>query len=348
LLTPAEQLQVLLGRLATCVDNDTYLILIRQAVTCCESVQFLNEPGQLFPLLELLAVHADDKLRSGRINECARLAIEQIITTGSILRFILCQVETPKSVSQKALLAVLKAGGTVAITLAIEQMAGTGSIKARRTLSTLLEFLGESAVPALLDFIDDSRWFIVRNICVILGVIASRDALQPLIKCLNHSDLRVRKEAIRSLAQLGGRAAETAVINVLRSTDSALQTQAIASLGGMRSRLALAELMIILFQRDMFLKTLQLKIDVLAAISAIGDRQVVPHLVTLLNERHLLAAERRRQLRIAVANCLGKLGASAAIPSLQKLASQGGVVGAACADAIAQIEKTEGKPDEIS
>jgi HEAT repeat protein len=347
-LTPAEQLQVLLGRLATCIDDDTYLILIRQAVACADTLQLRSDPRQLFPFIELLAGHAGDGERSEHMQECAQFAMEQIVTTGDILQIVLSQIEQGNGVSKKALHAVLKAGGTTAVTSAIELIGRTSSIKARKTLSTLLEGLGETAVPALLDLMNDSRWFIIRNICAILGSIASHEALDALTKCLNHPDLRVRKEAIRSVAQLGGREAEVAILGILRSTDAALHPQAIASLGGMKSKLALADLMKILFQRDMFLKSLQLKIDVLGAIAAIGERQVTPHLVTLLDERHLLAAARGRQLKTAVAICLGKLGDAAAIPALQKLVSGGGEPGSAGADAIALIQKSEGKPDGIS
>lgn len=346
-LTPAEQLQRVLGRLANCTDDDTYLILIRQAVACADTLQLRSDPRQLFPFIELLAGHAGDGERSEHMRECAQFAMEQIITTGDVLQIVLSQIELGNSVSKKALHAVFKAGGTTAITSAIELMGRSSSIKARKALSTMLESLGETAVPALLDLMNDPRWFIIRNICAILGSIASHEALDALTKCLHHPDLRVRKEAIRSVAQLGGREAESAILGILRSSDAALHPQAIASLGGMKSKLALADLMKILFQRDMFLKSLQLKIDVLAAIAAIGERQVTPHLVTLLDERHLLAAARGRQLKTAVAICLGKLGDAAAIPALRKLVSAGGEPGSAGAEAIALIQKNEGKPDGI-
>lgn len=347
-LSPEQQLQGLLGRLTTSVDDDIYLRLIREAVSCADNLQSRHEAHLLFPLIELLAGHADDEARSQIMREGALFAIEQIITTGELLQSVLERTEQSDGVSNKALHTVLKAGGGAAITSAIELMGRTNSLKARKTLSTTLGSLGEAAVPVLLDLMHDPRWFIIRNICAILGSIASREALAALTKSLHHPDLRVRKEAIRSLAQLGGDEAEAAILATLRSSDSALYPQAIASLGGMKSRKSLAELMIIVFSRDLFLKSLPIKIDALAAISSIGERQVTPHLVTLLEERHFLAATRGKQLKTAIAVCLGKLGDARALPTLEKVASGGGEVGAACADAIALIERTEGRADGIS
>ena len=62
----------------------------------------------------------------------------------------------------------------------------------------------------------------------------SREAVPDLERCLRHSDSRVAKEAIRSLAKIGGQQAQEAVIAVLAGPDPALWPQAIASLGGMK------------------------------------------------------------------------------------------------------------------
>ncbi|MEI7816550.1 MAG: HEAT repeat domain-containing protein, partial [Desulfuromonadales bacterium] len=340
--TSEEQLQALLGRLTVCTDDDNYLILVRQAVACADELQPHRNLLLLFPLIEVLADHAGDESRSENMRECAQFAIEQIISTADVLPNLLERAGLGNELSNRALLAVIKAGGTVAITAAIELMGRTGNLKTRKTISTTLGKLGGASVPALLCLMDDSRWFIIRNICAILGAIASQEALTPLVKCMKHPDIRVRKEAIRSIAQIGGPEAEAAVLEMLHGSNTTLYPQLIASLGGMKSKKALAELLIILFSKDIFLKTLTLKIDVLTAIATIGDRQVTPHLVALLGRRYLLAKARGNLLKAAIVVCLGKLGDARAIPALRKYASAGSNLGYVCLEAIAAIEKTEG------
>ena len=347
-LTPEQQLQELLGRLTTCADDDTYQMLVRQAVGCADNLQARHEAHLLFPLIEMLAGHAGDEFRSESIRGHALFAIEQIFTGDELLQIALGRIEQGNGLSDAALSAVLKAGGTTAISSAVELLGRTNSLKTRKALITILGGLGEAAVPVLLDLMKDSRWFIIRNICKILGAIASRKALAALKTCLQHPDLRVRKEAIRSLAQLGGPEAEAAIIGILRVTDPAMYPQAIASLGGMKSRMSLPELLKIVFSRDLFLQSLPLKVDALVAIAMVGDRQVTPHLVTLLEERRLLAAARGKLLKAAIAACLGKLGDPRAVPALERLASNSGEVGSACSDALIMIEKSEGRPDGIS
>lgn len=344
-LPPEQLLHTLIGRLATCFDDDIYLILIRQAVACADDLAARKEQQHTFPLLELLASHSVDSVRSISMRECSLFAIEQIISHSDVLQVVFEGIETGNGVSDNALIEILKAGGATAITAAIELLGRTGSLKVRKKLSTLLGDLGEAAVPLLLNLMQDSRWFIIRNICVILGAIASRESLAPLTNCLRHSDLRVRKEAIRSLAQIGAPEAESAILEILRGSDTELYPQAIASLGGMKSRKSLTELMRILQSGDMFLKSLPLRIDILAAIASIGDRQVTPFLVTLLEERHLFASARGKQLKAAVASCLGRIGDPRAVPHLAKLASSRGELGSVCAEAVVMIEKKEGRSD---
>ncbi|HIJ87147.1 MAG TPA: HEAT repeat domain-containing protein [Desulfuromonadales bacterium] len=344
-LSPELQLQALLGRIAACTDDDIYLFLVRQAVACCAIPQLRQEPYTLFLLIDLLAGHISDRQRSQGIQECAQFALEQIVITGDIVPVALEQAVQGSGLSLNALQAVLKAGGAAAVTAAIDLLGRSHSAKTRKMLTTVLGSLGEAAVPILLNAVHDSRWFMTRNICAILGTIASRKALPAVTQCLQHTDIRVRKEAIRSLTQIGGDEAESGILNVLQGPDTELYSQAIASLGVLKSKKSLNELMKIVTTSDIFLRTLSLKIDALAAIALIGDRQVTPLLVLHMVERNLLAVSRGRQLKTAIALCLGKLGDIRAVPILTKLSSSGGELGAACAESIRMIEKNEGRSD---
>jgi HEAT repeat protein len=191
--------------------------------------------------------------------------------------------------------------------------------------------------------IQDTRWQVVRTLSAILGDIGMPEAVPELLACLKHTDIRVCKEAIRSLAKIGGREAETAIIAILHGNNSVLFSQVIVSLGGMKSRKALAELMQIVCSSDMFLKNLSLKTDALGAIAMIGDRQAVPILTKILASRHILAHSRWKQFKIAIAGCLARLGDIRALPILKKKASGAGELGRACAEAVDTIERMRGE-----
>jgi HEAT repeat protein len=339
---PANQLHLLLGRLTATVDEDVYLLLVRQVITCSDALKIRNELAALFPLAELLTEHANDPGRGDGLRECARFGLEQLAMGDEFLAFLFDRMEQADGLSHEAAVAVLAAAGPMAVNLTVEKMGSTENLALRKTLSTLLVALGVSAVPAILKMMGDTRWYIVRNLSAILGDIGSREAVAELQKCLLHSDIRVCKEAVRSLAKIGGREAEAAIIEVLRGSDPALFPQVIASLGGMKSRKALVELLHMVCSPDLFLKNLPLKLDALGAIAMIGDRQVVPVLVKILASSHIVVPSRWKQFKIAIAGCLARLGDSRALPLLKKKAAGSGELGRACAEAVETIERTGG------
>ena len=72
----------------------------------------------------------------------------------------------------------------------------------RKLLLSLAARMGEAAGPAILGRLFDPRWYFVRNLCILLGEIGYRDAAQGLVRTLDHSDPRVKKEAILALGKL--------------------------------------------------------------------------------------------------------------------------------------------------
>jgi len=342
-LNSNDELLALLGRLATTLDDDLYLMAVRQAIACSDTFKSRNDLAPLSPLVELLAEHAGDTARGEGLRGSARYGLEQLALGDGLLAYLLDHTEAPDALSHEAMLAVISASGPAGVSMTIAKMGSTDNLAVRKELSSLLVGLGGPAVPVLLKMMQDKRWYIVRNLSAILGDIGLPEAVPELLTCLKHSDIRVCKEAIRSLAKIGGREAESAIIALLHGNNSLLFPQVIVSLGGMKSRKALVELMQIVCSNDLFLKNLSFKIDALGAIAMIGDRQAVPVLTKILAGRHILARNRWNQLKIAVAGCLARLGDVRALPILKKKASGAGELGRACAEAVETIERVRGE-----
>jgi hypothetical protein len=342
-LSSNDELLALLGRLAATLDDDLYLMAVRQAIACADTFKSRKDFADLSPLVELLAEHAGDAERGEKLRGCARFGLEQLALGDELIGYLLDHTEATDALSHEATLAVLSASGPAGISQAISKMGSSDNLAVRKKLSSLLVGLGAPAVPPILKMMQDQSWQVVRTLSAILGDIGMPEAVPELLACLKHTDIRVCKEAIRSLAKIGGREAESAIIAILHGNNSVLFSQVIVSLGGMKSRKALAELMQIISSSDMFLKNLSLKIDALGAIAMIGDRQAVPILTKILAGRHILALSRWKQFKIAIAGCLARLGDIRALPILKNKASGAGELGIACAEAAETIERMRGE-----
>ncbi len=344
-LGPEEELQDLLARLGEARD-DQYPLLVRQAIVCCDVLAARSLLPPVLPLVELLSLHADDVVRDRA--RYARSGLEQLSGMEPLLCHLLEQAGALDALSPSAMAALLGAAGQQAIGRVVEQLADSDSRARRKTLATLLVRTGERAVPAITARMADPRWFVIRNLAAVLGDIASPVALPVLRECLGHEDTRVRKEAIRGLAKIGGRDAEVAIIALLGGDDPLLLPQAVASLGGMRSRRAVPTLMQIVCAEDLFLRTLPLKIDALAALAVIGDSSVVPRLLELLRRRPLMARNRWTVLKIHVVTCLAGLNEPRALPVLRKLSHASGELGQACNVVIGSMERRGGQSSAVA
>jgi len=340
-IAPEEELHSLMGQLAVTRDENVYMALVRKSIACSDILKASRNLLPLLPLVKLLAAHANDDGRSGNLRDSAGFGLEQLAMGDDFLMFLLDRMEGPEEARDIAL-AILSAAGPSAVALAVEKMGATENLAVRKSLTTLIVRVGEPAVPPLVVMLGDSRWYIVRNLTAILGDIGSPKAVPELQKSLQHSDIRVCKETIRSLAKIGGKEAEAAIITVLRGDVPALLPQAITSLGGMKSRRSLVDLMRIVCAEDMFLKSLSLKTEALNAIALIGDQQVTPTLMEIFDKRHLIASSRWAQFKIVIASCLGKLADPRALTILRKKSAAPGKLGQACAEAIELIERTGG------
>ena len=85
----------------------------------------------------------------------------------------------------------------------------------RRLLIRLLTTLGPSIVPDIIGQLSHTKWYFVRNLCVVLGDIGDRRAVEGLLQATSHTDYRVKREAILAIGKLGAPEAVPALGKIL-------------------------------------------------------------------------------------------------------------------------------------
>lgn len=63
----------------------------------------------------------------------------------------------------------------------------------------ILTALGPAVVREATQWLSDHRWYVVRNIIVLLRTVGDRSSLPQVRRCVSHPDLRVRIETYKSL-----------------------------------------------------------------------------------------------------------------------------------------------------
>ena len=94
-----------------------------------------------------------------------------------------------------------------------------GNRKTRKTICDILAGLCKGDGKLLVPYLKHKQWFVVRNVVMVLGKIADQDTVPAVGLAMKHSDTRVRREALTSLAAIGGQRAESIISDSIADPD---------------------------------------------------------------------------------------------------------------------------------
>ncbi len=158
---------------------------------------------------------------------------------------------------------LLQALGANAVNVLVDLLAEEQDAARRRTLVDILSEVARRDPQPLTARLSDSRWYLVRNIVIVLRHTGDRDAIRLMRPVLSYADHRVRLEALRGLAMLGDESIpflETA----LGDEHQSVRQTAIALLGTQSSQAAERLLVDALERRHLELVEKQRLVELLA------------------------------------------------------------------------------------
>jgi HEAT repeat protein len=207
----------------------------------------------------------------------------------------------------------------------------------------LNEFLVHGGTPTLsifYEYLDDERWYVVRNAIAIIGDIRSQDSLEQLTPLLQHEDIRVRRETLRALTKIGSDSAIKILLQAAAGDDQELRRQAILSLGAIRANSAVPTLLKQLQKSDWSPDVVELKKDAIRALGEIRDPEAIPELVNIINKKSWLRRQLNDELRMAAAAALGDIAEESTRTILEKTThDRTATVARAAAQALKQLDK---------
>jgi hypothetical protein len=173
----------------------------------------------------------------------------------------------------------------------------------RARMCQVLAKVGPSIVPTLLGWLEDSRWFLVRNVVHILGKIGDDAAFNRVVPLLGHPHMRVRIEALRTLALMDPGRAARPILPLSRDADPEVRLEAIRALGALRRDEALPVL------RDVAAGAagpadLSLREEAVEALAALGTAGACEALEELARRRVWPWQRAERRLRETAAAAL--------------------------------------------
>ncbi|MBC2714234.1 MAG: HEAT repeat domain-containing protein [Desulfobacteraceae bacterium] len=198
------------------------------------------------------------------------------------------------------------------------------TIHARKVVIDVLVLLCPKDFMTITKGLNSPEWYVVRNVIYILREVGDKRAVDYLLKKVNHSDVRVKIEVIRSLGELGDPRALPVLIECL-SDDSDIQLKfaSIRALGSLASEDARIVLLKNISAKTFHNKKFNEKKEYFHVLSRWKDQEMIDFLIRVLAKKTLFSNSKVHEKRACAAYCLGLIGSRDALPFLYKCQGAG-------------------------
>ncbi len=306
----------------------------------------LTETGRPLVLeaINYLAETSEAEETSPQRREYCNNALDQLASE-DILDFmvaILCSKDSWDALREAVMSALVSLKGKIVVWRLMDHLAEESDGQVRKSLAQVLIRQDTSAMPVLYEYLGDDRWFVVRNAVAILGEIRREEATEHLRKALEHRDVRVRRETIRSLTKIGGSSATGVLLRTVVGDDQEMSRQALLSLGAMKNAAAVPTLVKAVKGMDNKPGLIEIKKEAIKALGEIGSADALPALIEIFNKKAFWRKALVDEVRAAAVQAMIGIGGAEVTNILQTaMDDKSEAVANAAARALKQLKRNE-------
>lgn len=180
-------------------------------------------------------------------------------------------------------------------------------MKMRKVLISATTDIVRDRPQLLLPYLKDSRWYLVRNMVLILSELKCTILLDQVVTLITHRELRVRKEVLKYLLTVPDPKAKPYLLKFLRDESSAIRIMAIQLMAKARLQFALKPLVEFVSSDAFELINISEKKAVYEAIAELGGEKVLPLFKTMLTRKFHFQRVREKEAVICAAAGLQRI-----------------------------------------
>lgn len=195
---------------------------------------------------------------------------------------------------------ILELRGPAVIPVLLDTLAEEDTRRVRQRLLRILADLGEPVTAAVAERLDDERWYVVRNLLLLLGESEDPDQMKKIVPLLDNEDSRVRRHAVEAIIKLGAPGAADALVTATGDEDEEVRVTAIHGLGFHRSTAGIERLREIIRLPNLKGQNSALIRTAVIALTRLGDADSRARIQALAGRPWLYPA-RRREVQAAAA-----------------------------------------------
>ena len=176
----------------------------------------------------------------------------------------------------------------------------------RKFLLSMLGAIGSDVLPLAVEGLNDSRWFVARNMICLIRECNGKEQLDKIRKFLKHDNINVSMEALRTLLHFKAPDAIPQLRACLLSEAQDVRTGAIRLAGTYRVKEMVPYLIKYLEKRDLLGTEAYYKTDIVRALSDIGDIRAIETLEKICRTRALFNRDHLEDLKVEIFRSLEK------------------------------------------
>ena len=196
------------------------------------------------------------------------------------------------------------------------------TVASRRAVDTIVGF-GKAAVSRLAPLVADDRWFAQKTGAMLLGAIASPEAVPLLQPLLRKSDPRVAQAAVAALGKIDDPAAARAVQTVLRAATGDIRRAVIEALVADRDPRVVPMLARVITESEPLGKDYDVVVETIDALAAVGSDKAVPTLVTISRVKKFFGGKKVKGLKEHAVGAMARIGGDKVKAAFDELAQSG-------------------------
>ena len=278
--------------------DDDYVALVLELE---RALPELIVDGQYIATEEILKALAVDLVPSSGRTDVQREAARDVLIrfcNQHTLREVVRNLAGKQRTQIDAATRIFSSLGPMAVPALLEALSQERSRPIRVHLVRMLAAIGDQALPEIRKHLRDKRWFFVRNLVWIIGEIGDDRFVPHLRIIVSHPDVRVRREAVRSVGKLEHDAATAVLMSAIEDDDDEVQLLAIRGLGTSRSHSAVGTLRKLLYLPNVTGNNTDVIRAAAIALGRIGSSEPLADLQKL-TRRPILFRGRRAQASAA-------------------------------------------------
>jgi hypothetical protein len=242
----------------------------------------VNRFAQAIGIIRAVRELAEDPAQAER-----REALEEFVATladAELLASLVAASRQPGGPPFVQVQTLVLALGASASRGLLEALAAEPERARRLRLIELAASLGPAIVPETRRLLGDPRWYVVRNMVLLLRRVQDRSAMDEIRRCADHADLRVRLEAIRALFAFDSKVPLDLLARTIHHPDPRLAEAAVLLTGQHGITQATDLLVEILRRWDLLGRRRSIRLKALRALADLGDAAVLPRIAHVFRE----------------------------------------------------------------